>query len=150
MALNPEVRRWAALAIGGALGFLVMVLGPLTGGSFNPARWFGPALVGNHFTDAWVYILGPLVGGAARGGCLQVRDRAAQRPGSGGGGHRRAARACAARRGGAAAAAGAPAVAASRRHRRELSGRRPISSRRSGGGFVAAVDGEAGHLAAVR
>jgi Major intrinsic protein len=62
VALNPETRRWAALAIGGALGFLVMVLGPLTGGSFNPARWFGPALVGNHFTDAWVYIFGPIVG----------------------------------------------------------------------------------------
>jgi hypothetical protein len=62
VALNPEIRRWAALAIGGALGMAVMVLGPLTGGSFNPARWFGPALVGNHFTDAWVYIFGPLVG----------------------------------------------------------------------------------------
>jgi glycerol uptake facilitator len=62
VALNPEIRRWAALAIGGALGFLVMVLGPLTGGSFNPARWFGPALVGNHFADAWAYIFGPLVG----------------------------------------------------------------------------------------
>jgi len=62
VALNPETRRWAALAIGGALGFLVMVLGPLTGGAFNPARWFGPALVGNHFTDAWVYIFGPIVG----------------------------------------------------------------------------------------
>jgi MIP family channel proteins len=63
MTLNPEVRRWAALAIGSALGFLVMVLGPLTGGSFNPARWFGPALVGNSFTDAWLFIVGPLVGG---------------------------------------------------------------------------------------
>ena len=63
VALNPDVRRWAALAIGGALGFLVMVIGPLTGGSFNPARWFGPALVGNHFADAWAYILGPIVGG---------------------------------------------------------------------------------------
>jgi MIP family channel proteins len=62
-ALNPEVRRWAALAIGGTLGFLVMVFGPLTGGSFNPARWFGPALVSNHFTDAWAYIVGPIVGG---------------------------------------------------------------------------------------
>jgi glycerol uptake facilitator protein len=64
MALNPEVRRWAALTIGGALGFLVMVLGPLAGGSFNPARWFGPALVGNEFGDAWVYVVGPIVGGA--------------------------------------------------------------------------------------
>jgi glycerol uptake facilitator protein len=63
MALNPEIRRWAPLAIGATLGMAVMVLGPLTGGSFNPARWFGPALVGNEFSDAWVYILGPLVGG---------------------------------------------------------------------------------------
>ena len=63
VALNPEIRRWAALAAGGALGLGVMVLGPLTGGSLNPARWFGPALVSNHFTDAWAYIVGPLVGG---------------------------------------------------------------------------------------
>jgi MIP family channel proteins len=62
VALSPEVRRWAALAIGGALGMLVMVLGPLTGGSFNPARWFGPALVGNSFDDSWAYIFGPIVG----------------------------------------------------------------------------------------
>ncbi len=62
VALNPETRRWAALAVGGALGFLVMVLGPLTVGSFNPARWFGPALVSNHFTDALAFIIGPLVG----------------------------------------------------------------------------------------
>jgi MIP family channel proteins len=63
LALNPDARRWAPLAIGAALGFLVMVFGPLTGGSFNPARWFGPALVGNQFADAWVYIIGPIVGG---------------------------------------------------------------------------------------
>jgi aquaporin Z len=68
VALNPETRRWAALAAGGALGLGVMVLGPLTGGSFNPARWFGPALVGNHFADAWVYIFAPLVGGLLAAG----------------------------------------------------------------------------------
>jgi len=62
MALNPEVRRWAALAAGSALGFLVMVLGPLTGGSFNPARWFGPALVSNEWGGVWPYIVGPLLG----------------------------------------------------------------------------------------
>ena len=63
VALNPSARQHLApLSIGAALGFLVMALGPLTGGSFNPARWFGPALVGSEFTDAWVYIIGPLVG----------------------------------------------------------------------------------------
>ena len=63
VALNPETRKWAPLSIGAALGFLVMIFGPLTAGSFNPARWFGPALVGNEFADAWLYILAPLVGG---------------------------------------------------------------------------------------
>jgi MIP family channel proteins len=64
VAFGPRARReWAPLAIGLTLGFQVMIFGPLTGGSFNPARWFGPALVSNHFTDAWAYILGPLVGG---------------------------------------------------------------------------------------
>jgi glycerol uptake facilitator protein len=62
VALNPEVRRWAAISIGGTLGFLVMVLGPLSGGSFNPARWFGPALVANDFANALAFILGPIAG----------------------------------------------------------------------------------------
>jgi MIP family channel proteins len=62
VALNPEIRRWAALAIGSALGFIVMVFGPLTGAAVNPARWFGPALVGNEFAGVWPYVVGPLVG----------------------------------------------------------------------------------------
>ena len=46
---KKSLKDWAPLAIGTTLGFIVMVGGPLTGGSFNPARWFGPALVGNDF-----------------------------------------------------------------------------------------------------
>jgi glycerol uptake facilitator protein len=63
VAFNPGARReWAPLAIGTTLGFAVMIFGPLTGGSFNPARWFGPALIGDSFGGTWPYIVGPLVG----------------------------------------------------------------------------------------
>jgi MIP family channel proteins len=59
---EKSFKEWAPLAIGTTLGFIVMVGGPLTGGSFNPARWFGPALVGNEWGGVWPYIVGPLVG----------------------------------------------------------------------------------------
>ena len=59
---KKSAKEWAPLAIGTTLGFIVMVGGPLTGGSFNPARWFGPALVGNDFGGTWPYIVGPIVG----------------------------------------------------------------------------------------
>lgn len=55
---------WAPLAIGTTLGLIVMVAGPLTGGSVNPARWFGPALAGNEWGGVWPYIVGPLLGSA--------------------------------------------------------------------------------------
>jgi MIP family channel proteins len=59
---RKSVKDWAPLAIGTTLGFIVMVGGPLTGGAFNPARWFGPALVGNEWGGVWPYLLGPIVG----------------------------------------------------------------------------------------
>jgi MIP family channel proteins len=62
---EKSVKEWAPLAIGTTLGFIVMVGGPLTGGAFNPARWFGPALVGNDFggfDGIWPYLAGPIVG----------------------------------------------------------------------------------------
>jgi aquaporin Z len=60
---RKSFKEWAPLAIGTTLGFIVMVGGPLTGGSFNPARWFGPALAGSAINGSWwLYILGPIVG----------------------------------------------------------------------------------------
>lgn len=59
---RKSVKDWAPLAIGTTLGFIVMVGGPLTGGSFNPARWFGPALVSGEWGGVWPYLLGPILG----------------------------------------------------------------------------------------
>jgi MIP family channel proteins len=67
VAVNPRAtKEWAALAIGGALGMAVMVLAPITGAGFNPARSFGPALVSGEwggFDDfVLVYVVGPAAG----------------------------------------------------------------------------------------
>ena len=66
VAFNPRARKeWAPFAIGCTLGLDIMIFGPLTGGGFNIARWFGPALIGNEFTNSWAYIVGPIVGALA-------------------------------------------------------------------------------------
>jgi glycerol uptake facilitator protein len=70
VAVNPRAAKdWAALAIGAALGLGVMVLGPFTGASFNPARSFGPALVSGEWGGAGdfllVYVLAPVLGALA-------------------------------------------------------------------------------------
>ncbi|HEV7562747.1 MAG TPA: aquaporin [Solirubrobacterales bacterium] len=59
---KKSLKDWGPLAIGTTFVFLVMVGGPLTGASFNPARWFGAALVGNTWGGTWPYLVGPLVG----------------------------------------------------------------------------------------
>jgi glycerol uptake facilitator-like aquaporin len=62
-AVNPATPKGVAgIAIGGALGVGVLIFGPATGASFNPARWFGPALISGEFGDAWLYLLGPILG----------------------------------------------------------------------------------------
>jgi glycerol uptake facilitator protein len=72
VAVNPRAtKEWAALAIGAALGMGVMVLAPLTGAGFNPARAFGPAIVSGEFGGAdtflLVYVLAPVVGALVAG-----------------------------------------------------------------------------------
>lgn len=68
---RKSFKEWAPLAIGTTLGFIVMVGGPLTGGSFNPARWFGPALVANEWGGVWPYLLGPIVGSLLAAGVFR-------------------------------------------------------------------------------
>jgi MIP family channel proteins len=55
----------AGLAIGGALLVIELVSGPVTGGSVNPARSLGPAIMSTTFGDLWIYLAAPLIGGVA-------------------------------------------------------------------------------------
>ncbi len=52
----------AGFTIGLVIAFDILAFGPFTGAAMNPARWFGPALVGGLWDDAIVWIVGPLAG----------------------------------------------------------------------------------------
>ena len=54
----------AGLAIGLTITMDIFAGGRLTGAAMNPSRAFGPQLVGNHWADAWVWYVGPLLGAA--------------------------------------------------------------------------------------
>ena len=58
------VGRAAGIAIGATVTFDILVGGPITGGSMNPARTTGPALLAANWQDLWVYWIGPPVGAA--------------------------------------------------------------------------------------
>ena len=63
MAVNPRgERHWAAFVIGSTLGLMVFIFAPLTGAGLNPARWLGPALASGTWDDAWVFVVGPIIG----------------------------------------------------------------------------------------
>lgn len=61
--------RWggggAAVVIGMAVALDVLMGGPLTGASMNPARSFGPALVGGRWGAQWIYWVAPIAGMSA-------------------------------------------------------------------------------------
>jgi aquaporin TIP len=52
----------AGLAIGLTITIDILFGGPLTGAAMNPARAFGPQLVGSHWAHAWVWYAGPVLG----------------------------------------------------------------------------------------
>jgi aquaporin NIP len=55
----------AAIAIGAAVGLDVMLGGAISGGSMNPARSFGPAVVSGELSNLWIYLVAPPLGALA-------------------------------------------------------------------------------------
>ena len=67
---NGATNNLAGLAIGLALVLVHLCCIRYTGTSVNPARSIGPALFqgGSALANLWIFIVGPLVGGACAAG----------------------------------------------------------------------------------
>jgi glycerol uptake facilitator-like aquaporin len=59
---EPRLAPFVPWIVGGAIGMAIVTLGTSTGGSVNPARQFGPALLSGQTRFLWVYLLAPMAG----------------------------------------------------------------------------------------
>jgi MIP family channel proteins len=66
-AVDPKAPRVGGLAVGFAMTAGILAIGPLTGGSMNPARSLGPALASGYLEGQVVFWTGPLLGGLLAG-----------------------------------------------------------------------------------
>ena len=73
-----------AFGVGGYIALAGLWGSPISGTSMNPARTFGPDLVGRDWTSYWVYVAGPLAGAALAVVCgFVLRGPGGGRAGSG-------------------------------------------------------------------
>ncbi|MYE46188.1 MAG: aquaporin, partial [Chloroflexi bacterium] len=61
-ALDPRGPKLGGFGIGLILTMDILAIGTLTGAAMNPARTFGPALVGGEWDNHLVYWIGPIIG----------------------------------------------------------------------------------------
>jgi len=62
----------AAFAVAGTIALAGLFAGPVSGASMNPARSFGPALLGGAFGSYWIYLIGPFIGGLLAAGMAWI------------------------------------------------------------------------------
>src|SRR5271168_1702677 len=81
-----NVGLFGAFGVGGYIALAGLWGSPISGASMNPARTFGPDLVGGQFSHYLVYVAGPIAGAAvAVGIAFVLRGRGGGAAGSGAG-----------------------------------------------------------------
>ncbi len=68
------------LLVGFTLFSLILLIGPLTGAGFNPARSIGPAFASGFYKNLSIYIAGPILGATAAGIVFRVIRENARKP----------------------------------------------------------------------
>jgi MIP family channel proteins len=66
-AVDPRAAKMGGLFIGLTVTLEILAGGAISGASLNPARTFGPALIGGHWQGHFVHWVGPLLGGSIAG-----------------------------------------------------------------------------------
>jgi hypothetical protein len=77
-AVNGKARNLAPVAIGLTLVFAVLMGGPLTGASLNPARTLGPAIMTGNYSNLSIYPDRPATRGHPRSPVVPARSEGAE------------------------------------------------------------------------
>jgi len=75
---GPRLAPFVPWLVGILVGLGIAMLGTQTGGSLNPARQFGPAVVSGHTDNLWVFLLAPMVGAEVAARLLKTLQRRRQ------------------------------------------------------------------------
>ena len=68
----PRMAPLVPWVVGVLIGMAIVLLGTSTGGSVNPARQFGPAVMSGQTHFLWVYLLAPMLGAVIAAGLHQT------------------------------------------------------------------------------
>jgi aquaporin Z len=80
MAGHEATKRFTPLVNPPLFAMLNWLEAPLSGASANPARSFGPELIGADWTGWWIYVVGPLLGAAAAVAVMRLEIVGRHRP----------------------------------------------------------------------
>jgi aquaporin Z len=68
--VSVRYHRWAPLVAGVMLAAFIVTVAPLSGGGFSPVRGLAPDVLAGTYPALWIYLAGPVAGGAAAAGAI--------------------------------------------------------------------------------